>query len=61
MGIEYIVFRVEKQHFDYVADFHNVLRTKYLCLRFRMSGIPVASIDKGRKGKRNWYAVMIKY
>ena len=32
-------------------DFHHVLRTKYLCLRFRLANIPVASIYKGRVGK----------
>ena len=51
-GLNTLYSELKKQHFDYVADFHNVLRTKYLCLRFRMSGIPVASIDKGRKGKK---------
>ena len=38
--------------FDYIADFHNVLRTWWLrtegCLRRKK----VAKIDKGRKGKR---------
>ena len=39
--------------FDYIADFHNVLRTWWLrtegCLRRKK----VAKIDKGRKGKRD--------
>lgn len=43
---------LKTMHFDYVADFHNVLRAKYLCLRFRMSGVSVASICKGRSEKK---------
>lgn len=35
-----------------VADLHDVLRTKYLRLRFSMQGCRVAHIDKGRREKR---------
>ena len=38
--------------FDYVADFHDVLRSQYLRLNCRLSGQHVAKIDKGRKGKK---------
>lgn len=38
--------------FDYVADFHHVLRSRYLCLRFWLANVPVASICKGRAGKQ---------
>ncbi len=38
--------------FDGFIDLHDVLRTKVLALQCRMSGIPVAVINKGRKGKR---------
>ena len=51
-GLNILYSELKKLHFDYVADFHNVLRTKYIRLRFRMSGVPVAFIDKGRKGKK---------
>jgi ADP-heptose:LPS heptosyltransferase len=37
---------------DYVIDLHDVLRSKILRFFFRLSGVPVAVIDKGRKGKR---------
>ena len=37
---------------DLVADLHDVLRTKYLRLRFAMQGCHVAHIDKGRREKR---------
>lgn len=38
--------------FTHVADLHDVLRTKYLRMRFRLSGCSVACIDKGRADKR---------
>jgi ADP-heptose:LPS heptosyltransferase len=37
---------------DRVIDLHDVLRTKFLRLLFRVNGIPVSVIDKGRKDKR---------
>ena len=38
--------------FDYVADFHDVLRSIIVRLNCRMLGQKAAKIDKGRKGKR---------
>ena len=35
-----------------VADLHNVLRSRYLDFRFRLSGVPVRILDKGRREKR---------
>lgn len=43
---------LRQENFDMVADLHDVLRTKYLCLRFRLAGKKVAVIDKGRLAKR---------
>ena len=40
------------EDFDYVADFHNVLRSFIVRLNCRMSGQKVAKIDKGRKDKK---------
>ena len=37
---------------DYVIDIHDVLRTKFLRLLFRLTGVRVAAIDKGRSEKR---------
>lgn len=37
--------------YSFVADLHNVLRTKFLGFLFRLSGIPVYTIDKGRREK----------
>jgi ADP-heptose:LPS heptosyltransferase len=38
---------------DYVIDLHDVLRSKILRLLFRLTGVPVAIIDKGRGEKRS--------
>lgn len=35
-----------------VADLHNVLRSKIVRTFFRLTGTPVAAIDKGRAGKK---------
>ncbi|PZR26953.1 MAG: glycosyl transferase family 1 [Citrobacter freundii] len=50
----YKLFRELKarHHFDAVADLHNVLRSIILRNLFRLSGVPVAKIDKGRKEKK---------
>jgi len=39
--------------FDYVIDLHDVLRSKILRLFFRLSGVPVSVIDKGRSEKKS--------
>ncbi len=41
-----------EQHFDMVADLHDVLRTKILRTCAFLRGIRVASIDKGKADKR---------
>jgi len=41
-----------KHHFDAVADLHNVLRSVILRNLFRLSGVRIAKIDKGRKEKK---------
>ena len=38
--------------FDYIADFHDVLRTQWLCTEGCLHCKKVAKIDKGRKGKK---------
>lgn len=38
---------------DYVIDLHDVIRSKILRFLFRLSGIPVSVIDKGRGDKRD--------
>ncbi|SEW55214.1 glycosyltransferase family 9 protein [Chitinophaga arvensicola] len=50
----YRLFREVKQahHIAAVADLHNVLRSKIIRSFFRLSGTPVAAIDKGRAEKK---------
>lgn len=50
-----LLFRDIRKQFkiDYVIDLHDVLRSKFLRFIFRLSGIPVAVIDKGRSEKRS--------
>ena len=50
-GLGKLFSLLKNRHFDYVADLHNVLRTKYICLRFILLSIPTAAICKGRGGK----------
>jgi ADP-heptose:LPS heptosyltransferase len=38
--------------FDYVIDLHDVIRSKVLRMLFRLSGVPVSVIDKGRREKK---------
>ena len=38
--------------FDYIIDLHDVLRSKILRILFRLSGVPVSVIDKGRSEKK---------
>lgn len=56
MGLSGIIrlFRdLKKQNIDRVIDLHDVLRSKILRILFRISGIPVSVIDKGRIEKRS--------
>lgn len=50
----YRLFRQLKKKFqiDAVADLHDSLRSKILSFYFRLSGIPVRTIDKGRQEKK---------
>jgi ADP-heptose:LPS heptosyltransferase len=45
---------------DYVIDLHDVLRSKILRLFFKLSGVPVSVIDKGRSEKKAVIKGMIK-
>jgi len=53
-GIFKLWYDLRKEHkINYVIDLHNVLRSKILRSIFRISGIPVKWIRKGRKEKRD--------
>jgi len=49
LNVLYNELKIEK--FDYVADFHSVLRSHYLSLRFMLGGTKTAKINKGRAEK----------
>ncbi len=51
-GLNRLYKELKNKGFDAVADMHDVLRSKFLRLRFRMSGVRCVSIDKGRKEKK---------
>lgn len=39
-------------NFDYVADLHNVIRTKVVTALFKLNGIKTGTLDKGRAEKK---------
>ena len=51
-GIFKLFKELKKENFDAVIDIHDVLRSKFLRLLFRLNGTPVFKIDKGRKEKK---------
>ena len=52
LGLERLRKDYHLEDFNYIADFHNVIRTICLRLDNQLRGQHVAVIDKGRKGKR---------
>lgn len=51
-GLNRLYAELKRENFDAVADLHGVLRSRYLTFRFRLGGVPVATIVKGRCEKR---------
>jgi len=51
-GLNILYKELKAERYDYVADFHSVLRSHYLRLRFKLDGIHTAAIDKGRSEKK---------
>lgn len=51
-GLNELFRRLHAKHFTAVADLHDVLRTKYLRLRFHINRYPIAHIDKHRQQRR---------
>jgi ADP-heptose:LPS heptosyltransferase len=52
LGLSRLYKQLRQLRPDAIADLHDVLRTQYLRLRFRLVGIPVATLDKGRRDRR---------
>ena len=55
-GLNVLYRRLAAKHFTAVADFHDVLRSAYLRMRFNLDRNRVAHIDKHRIGKRKLVA-----
>ena len=51
-GLNALYRRLTAKNFTAVADFHDVLRSEYLRLRFNVDRYKVAHIDKHRNGRR---------
>lgn len=51
-GLRKAVRELNVDQYDAVADFHDVLRTKYLRFYAMLHGVREASIDKNREGRR---------
>ena len=51
-GLYRLYKELKREHFDAIADIHDVLRTKVLRFFFSLSGIKTAHIDKGRAEKK---------
>lgn len=51
-GLNRLLRDIHFKNFDYIADFHDVLRTQWLRFVCRLFGKKAAKIDKGRKGKK---------
>lgn len=51
-GLNKLYRELKKEKYDAIADFHDVLRSKYLRLRFSLEGTHTVHIRKGRKEKK---------
>jgi ADP-heptose:LPS heptosyltransferase len=51
---------IKQSKVDYIIDLHDVLRSKILRTLFRLSGVPVFVIDKGRSEKKSLIKGRIK-
>ena len=51
-GLLRLYNELKKYQFDFVADFHNVLRSNFLRFLFKLNGVKTAKIDKGRDEKK---------
>lgn len=51
-GLNALYRRLLAKNFTAIADFHGVLRSEYLSLRFKLGHYRVAVIDKHRSGRR---------
>ena len=60
-GLNKLFHELKLEKFDYVADFHTVLRSNYLRFRFGLLGIKTSCFDKGRSMKKKLTRKKDKY
>jgi ADP-heptose:LPS heptosyltransferase len=51
-GLNLLYNELHAEKYNYVADFHSVLRSQYLRVRFKLNGVSTAAINKGRSDKK---------
>lgn len=51
-GLMTLYSELRSYSFDYIVDLHGVLRSHFLRILFRLSGIKTGKIDKGRREKK---------
>jgi len=51
-GLNLLYKELHDEKYEFVADFHSVIRSQYLRIRFMLDGVKTASIVKGRKEKK---------
>ena len=51
-GLLELFHQLEKEHYDAVADLHDVLRSKVLRWAFKLKGVPEAHILKNRRARK---------
>ncbi|KAA6326289.1 Lipopolysaccharide core heptosyltransferase RfaQ [termite gut metagenome] len=51
-GLNRLFCQLWGMNFDYVVDLHDVLRSQYLCFRFKLSGVLTGVLNKGRAEKK---------
>ncbi len=52
VGLNSLFYELYQEGYDAVADLHDVLRTMFIRMAFKIKEKPVASIEKGRMAKR---------
>ena len=51
-GLNNLFYELYKEGYDAVADLHDLIRSMFLRMAFRVKNKPVANIDKSRRAKR---------
>jgi ADP-heptose:LPS heptosyltransferase len=59
-GLSHLFAQLRKEEPTHIADLHDVLRTKYLRMRFMLAGYKVAHIDKDREARKEFLKAYFK-